>query len=140
MVVNQRYADKYFTIDDSMYDSQAYQDFIRLFGSEIKSIEAKDTKNRGNNQSIESLLNRTNRLEKLRLDIIYFDSNERLLDEHVSSSITHLTLRCERLFTGNGFALSKFRNLKKFALEGHPSISAESFEEVIITNPALESL
>lgn len=116
MELNQRYEDKYCTIDNTNYgSSQTYKDFIELFGNQIKSIDATDTDSRGDHNWIESILSKANRLEKLRLDLASSISNERLLEQHASSSIIHLTL-CNEWFSANGFVLSKFCNLKKFEL------------------------
>lgn len=64
VVLLERYADEYFTIDNITYgSSQTYEDFIQVFGSEIKSLEAKNTQ--GDEHWIQSLLNRMNHLVKL---------------------------------------------------------------------------
>ena len=146
-VLNERYRNKYFTINNSMYESESkserYKDFIELFGSEIASLDVTDTDTQahGDNHWLKSLLNKMNRLKKLRLDVKSIAVNENLLEEHVDSSLTHLTLCSRHPLESSGFVLPKFRNLRTFALEGgNPSVLVESFNEVILNNPTLERL
>lgn len=141
IALNQRYADEYFTISASMYgSSQAYKNFLEHFGSEIKSLELSGIGAQDDNYWMGSVLSRMKCVEKLRIIGNSTISNEEILEQYVSSKITHLTLLSRAHPTGNGFVLSKFRNLKHFAMECYPSISVETFKEVIFKNPALESL
>lgn len=139
--LNQRYADEYFTIDGSMYgSSQAYKDFIELFGREIKSLKVKETDARGDIHWMGSVLSKMNCIEKLRWDVSSTSSNELVLEQHASANITHLSLHGKDPIPGSGFVLSKFRNLKHFVIDRYPNISMDTFEQVIFNNPALESL
>ena len=145
MELNERYMNKYFKIDNVMHgSSKTYKDFIELFCCEIKSIEAIDSDRREDYRWIESLLRKAKKLTKLRLEIKSLVSNEQLLEQYTNANITDLTLCTVSNFypvlVENPFMLSKFRSLKKFAIENFFCISIDSFTEVIHNNPALESL
>ena len=116
VVLNERYSTEYFFVDDSKIRSQTCQDFLRLFGSEIKSIEAQTYRIDAQNHWIASILNRTDNLEKLKLDSYYIDDNkhEHILQQYAKSNITHLSLGKRAGNTEKGFVLSKFCILKKF--------------------------
>lgn len=139
MVIKERYASKYLTIDCKKFSTKPYADFFQRFGSKIKAFEAVDNCIDEKNHWIVSLLKTTKNLEKLKLDIMATD-NRLFLQKYVRSKITHLTLRCQYFSSNHGFMLSKFRNLKKLEFLDYPCISFGTLRRVIYNNPGLESL
>lgn len=109
----------------------------------VKSLEAKDGKwpfRDWEKNWIKPFLNKATKLEKLTIDLLNTGTNEYLLQEHVNSSITHLTLRSVLCTNDIRFVLSKFQNLKDLKLEHNPTITFETLKELIINNPKLEKL
>lgn len=148
LVLSERYTHQYLTIDFIKYNSLRNTIFFQLFGNDIRAFEVLDHWIVEGNRRITvasqlwvaSLLKGMNKLEKLKLDLLYSE-NDFLLQEYVTPNINHLTLhvRNKLKHRSNGFVLSKFCNLKKIELIDFPCISFETLKGVINNNPGLES-
>lgn len=140
-----RYAHKYFLIDAIEYSSETFNYFFDIFGNEVKAIEVHAIKINKLDEKydwITALLNRTSKLEKLKLNLFQIHESDADFLQHYrgSNNITHFTLCSILNSTSNGLILPEFHNLKKLDLLSYPSISFETLEKIIFSNSGLERL
>lgn len=140
ILFTERYADKYFTIDDeSDEQKEIYKEQFGRFGSGIKAIEAINIRGiEGVHWMAKMLHKHTNRLEKLSFrDCSFKDAFEMLLNHR---DITHLTIIRGYCESDVPIRLPKYRHLKKLELHKFSRIREQSLKWIFLHNPQLESL
>lgn len=109
MVLNERYLNEYFIVDEIKHSQDTYIDFFKRFGSVIRAFKAKNIKEIHLRFSwIDSLVNRAKNLEKVILERFPIE----FVFRHMNKNITHLSLR-DCYYQPEPNILSQFRNLEK---------------------------
>lgn len=140
VLFTERYADKYFTIDDESNEQQEiYEEQFNRFGSGIKAIKAIDICGIDGEHWMAKMLNKdTNRLKKLWFQDCLFKNAFGMLVNH--RDITHLTITRGCCETDAPIRLPKYRNLRKLELNKFSRIKEQSLRWIFLHNPQMESL
>lgn len=136
----ERYIGKYFLIEGEMKRHQeAYSKMLNIFGSSIRTIEAKGIRHIDDDHWLVKLLNeKTPNLEKLCFSECSFRNADNFLLKHIK--ITHLTFRGG--FAENDYCiqLPEYRYLKSLELFNFSHISKTSLKQILCHNLQMERL
>lgn len=140
IIFTERYADKYFIIDNESEQQQAiYVEVFSRFGKGIKAIKVIGI--RGIDKAhwmTEMLQTHTNCLQKLSFRDCTFKNAFAMLLQHMN--ITHLTIIGGSCEDDERVRLPKYRNLRKLELRYFSRIMEQSLKWIFLHNPQLESL
>lgn len=136
----ERYANKYFTIDDET-DKQIeiYREQFSRFGKGVKAIHAIGIHGIDKTHWMtQMLLKHTDRLDRLSFRDCSFNNAFDMLVHH--KQITHLQIVGGYCENETRVRLPKYRNLRKFELHKFGRVMEQSLKWIFLHNPQLESL
>lgn len=139
-VFTERYANKYFTIDNECARHQEiYAEQFSRFGSGIRAIKAIGIHGIDKTHWIAQMIRkRIGRIQKLYFLDCTFKNRCDMLADHMR--ITHLTIFGGECDDNGWIHLPDYRNLRKLELHRFQRVTQLSIDRIIRSNPELESL